>query len=109
MKDYYAAKTDALNQQKWLLRLNDLEMLRPMGLTEDDIVAYTSKENAMIKRLGEIRDKTDATFVQPGSVPNALVDAEAEDLAAIKKILKTDANFKKIHALEQEFVSQLIH
>jgi hypothetical protein len=108
MKGYFTTKTDALNQQKWLLRLNDLEMLRPMGLTEDDIVAYTSKENAMLKRLGEIRDKTDAMFVEPGSVPKAMAEAEAEDLAAIKKILKTEKNYQKIHALEQEFVGQLI-
>jgi vacuolar-type H+-ATPase subunit H len=97
MKGYYTAKTDAFNQQKWLLRLNDLELLRPMGLSEDDIVAYTSKENAMLKRLGELRDKTEG-----------MVDAEAEDLAAIKKILKNEANFKKIHALEEEFVGQIL-
>jgi|GEM_PF-5219576 len=108
MKGYFAAKTDSLNQQKWLLRLNDLEMLRPMGLSEDDMVAYTSKENAMLKRLGEIRDRTDATFVEKGAVPKSMTEAEAEDVAAIKKILKTEANYKKIRALEQEFVAQLI-
>ncbi len=107
-KDYFKAKTDSFNQQKWLLRLNDLEMLRPMGLTEDDMVAYTSKENALLKRLGELRDKTDATFVEAGSVPKAMADAEAEDTAAIKKILKTEANYKKIRALEQEFAEQIV-
>jgi hypothetical protein len=109
LKGYYEAKTDSLNQQKWILRLNDLEMLRPMGLTEDDMVAYTSKENAMIKHLGELRDKTDATFVEPGQSPKMMVDSEADDVAEIKKILKSEANFKKIRALEQEFVTQLIH
>ncbi len=108
MKGYYEAKTDSLNQQKWILRLNDLEMLRPMGLTEDDMVEYTSKENAMIKHLGELRDKTDATFVEPGQSPKMMMDSEADDVAQIKKILKSEANFKKIRALEQEFVTQLI-
>lgn len=108
MKGYYSAKTDSLNQQKWLLRLNDLEMLRPMGLSEDDMVAYTSKENALLKRLGDLRDKTDATMLKPGEDPHAMTDAEAEDIAQIKKILKTDANYKKIKALEKEFVAQLI-
>lgn len=109
MKGYYEAKTDSLNQQKWILRLNDLEMLRPMGLTEDDMVAYTSKENAMLKHLGELRDKIDATFVEPGQSPKMMLDSEADDVAEIKKTLKSEANFKKIHALEQEFVTQLIH
>jgi hypothetical protein len=108
MKDYFKAKTDSFNQQKWLLRLNDLEMLRPMGLTEDDMVAYTSKENALIKRLGELRDKTDATFVEPGGVPKAMVDAEADEIAAIKKLLKTEKNYLKIRELEKEFADQIV-
>ena len=37
-----------------------------------------------------------------------MVDSEGDDVAEIKKILKSDANFKKIRALEQEFVIQLI-
>jgi hypothetical protein len=109
MKGYFEAKTDSLNQQKWLLRLNDLEMLRPMGLTEDDMVAYTSKENAMLKKLGELRNKTDATFVEKGQSPKMMLDTENEDVNEIKRILKSEANYKKIRALEQEFVTQLIH
>ena len=106
MKGYFDAKTDSLNQQKWLLRLNDLEFLRPKGLTEDDIVAYISKENAMIARLGVLKSKIDGLYAEEGL--RTLNQAETDDLAEIKRILKSEANYKTIHALERDFVTQII-
>ena len=106
MQGYYEAKTDSLNQQKWLLNLNDLTMLRPMGLTEDDIVKYISKENALIARLASLQSKIDGVYADQGI--KSMTEAEVEDVAEIKHILKSDANFKKIHDLERNFVVQLI-
>lgn len=107
LKGYAEAKTDSLNQQKWLLSLNnDLTQLRAMGLTEDEMVAYTSKENALIMRLGTLRTKIDALYADEGI--KTLEQAELEDVAEIKKILKTEANYQKIRALEREFAKQLL-
>ena len=34
--------------EQWTLKLNNLQLLKPMGLSEDAIVKYVAKEEAML-------------------------------------------------------------
>jgi hypothetical protein len=102
MRGYYEAKTDPNYIQKWTLKLNDLTLLRSMGLNEEDIVHYISKEVNLVKKLGEIRKTIDAVYLNEGL--SQMRDAELESLAELKATVKTEANFKKIHDLEHEML-----
>src|SRR5262249_43914793 len=40
MKNYYEIKVDPKYIEQWTLRLNNLELLKPMGLSEESIVKF---------------------------------------------------------------------
>lgn len=105
-KGYFEARKDEFNQRKWLLRLSDINFFRPMGLTEDDMVAFVARENALIDRLGLLEQRIDGVYAEQGI--KSMSDAEEQDLAEMRRILKSDANLATVRTLEREFFTQLI-
>ena len=73
-----------------------------MGLTEDAVVKYVSKEATLIKRLGDLRAKIDKVYLNEG-----LSNMRSEELAEVnelKGLIGGDTNFDKIRALEQSSI-----
>ncbi len=106
MRGYYDAKTDPEYLEKWTLRLNDLAFLRSMGLNEENIVQFISKETNLVQRLGTLRSSIDAVYLGEGL--ERMRKAEAEDVGEIEKVIKGPANLKKIRAVEREFLREWI-
>jgi pSer/pThr/pTyr-binding forkhead associated (FHA) protein len=102
MRGYFDAKADPEYLEKWTLRLNDLAFLRSMGLNEENIVQFVSKETNLVQRLGALRSSIDAVYLGEGI--ERMRKAEAEDVAEIEKAIKGTANLKKIRAVEREFL-----
>ena len=103
MKNYYDVKSDDKTRDAWTLKLNNLEVLRPMKLSEEDIVMFIAKEMNLVQRLNILRGSIDAVYLNEGL--ERMRKAEEEDVADLKKILKGDANYQKIRELEKAFLA----
>ena len=105
MRNYYETKTNGEYIEKWTVRLgNDLELARSMGLSEEDLIRFAAKEASLVVRLGELRGKIDAVYLDDGI--KKMRDAEAEDLVAMKSLLQTPKNFKTMTDLEIKFLRE---
>ena len=104
MKGYFETKSDSSYIEKWTLHLNNIGFLRPMGLSEEDVVHFIAKETNLVQRLGAMRTSIDALFLQEGI--DRLRAAEVEDVAEIKALLKGDANYAKFKVAEEEFLHE---
>lgn len=104
-KNYFETKTDDACTSKWALHLNkNLGLLRSMNLAEDNIVQYIGKESSLVKKLGELRASIDAVYLSEGL--ERMRKTEDEYAAEIQKVLKGEANYKKIRELEREFLQE---
>ena len=106
MTKYYETKTDQATIDAWTLKLNDLSIIKPMKLSEEDIIQFMSKETNLVLRLGVLRDGIDAVYLDEGL--DRMHKAEAEGMAEILKILKTEENYQKIRKLEESFLKECI-
>lgn len=106
MKHYYEVKTDQATIDAWTLKLNDLSVIKPMKLTEEDIIQFMSKETNLVLRLGVLRDSIDAVYLDEGL--ERMKKAEAEGVAEILKVIKTEENYRKIRSLEEAFIKERI-
>lgn len=106
-RGYFELKTDPATIEKWTLRLNNIAFLKPLGLSEENIVRFIAKETNLVQRLGVLRASIDAVYLNEGL--ERMRNAEAEDMAEILAALKGEANYKKIRALEKEFLAKLSH
>lgn len=104
-KNYFESKTDDACTSKWALHLNkNLGLLRSMNLAEDNIVQYIGKETSLVKKLGELRSSIDAVYLSEGL--ERMRKTEDEYVAEMEKVLKGEANYKKIRGLEREFLQE---
>lgn len=106
MTGYLEAKTDPSATEKWTLKLNNIEFLRPLGLSEEDIVQFVSKETNLIQRLKALRGSIDAVYLDEGL--SRLRSAEAEDLVELKKAVKGEEHYKVLRKMEREFITAYI-
>ena len=104
LQDYFEAKTDPIYQDQWTLRLTNLEFLRSLSLTEDDMVQYIGKERALILKLGDMRANIDAKYSEIGL--ENMRQMERESVAQIKTVLKSEDNWSTIKRIEKEFMVQ---
>lgn len=102
MTRYYDVKSDGATIEAWTLKLNDLNILRPMKLTEEDIIKFVSKETNLVLRLGVQRSSIDAVYLNEGI--DRLRKAEDEDVKEMTEILKGEENYKKIREIEKTFL-----
>jgi pSer/pThr/pTyr-binding forkhead associated (FHA) protein len=104
MKGYYETKTNSDYIETWTLRLNDLNLLKKMKLSEEAAVQFVAKETNLVQRLGILRTSLDAVYLDEGI--SRMHKAEAEDSLEIKKILKNDENYQAIRALELDSIKE---
>lgn len=104
MKGYFETKTNPSYIEKWTLRLNDINFLKPLKLSEEDIVMFIAKETNLVQRLGVMRASIDAVYLNEGL--GRMRSAEVEDIEEIKKILKNPDNYAKIRAVEKAFLAE---
>lgn len=102
MAKYFETKTDKKYKESWTLRLNDLDLLRTLGLGEEDIIRFIAKEATLVSRLGNLRTSIDAVYLNEGL--QRMRTAEEEDLKEIKKTVGGEANYQKIRSVEQQFL-----
>lgn len=100
MDGYFETKADPMYIESWTLRLNDLPLLKSLGLQEEDIVRFIAKETNLVQRLGALRESIDAVYLDRGL--ESMRAAEREDLAEIRQILKSEEAYKKIRELEKK-------
>jgi pSer/pThr/pTyr-binding forkhead associated (FHA) protein len=105
-RNYLEAMQDSVFQDQWVLRLNNLEMLRSMKLNEDDIVQFIGKERALINQLGNLKESLDAKYLEQGL--EKMNQAEAQAVQEMKQVLKTDENWTTVRQVERDFVTQFI-
>ncbi|MEQ1876170.1 MAG: FHA domain-containing protein [Bdellovibrionia bacterium] len=106
LRNYYEAKVDPAYEKQWTLKLNDLEFLRSLKLTEDDMASVIGKEAAMIARLRELRDSLDAKYLDDGLAK--MNDAEIQTVKEMGEIFKDSDAFDKFKTLERDFTVTFI-
>lgn len=106
LRGYAEAKADPTYFDQWTRRLNDLEFIRSLGLSEEEIVRFIAREVNMVKRLTVLREAIDATKVDVGVA--GLRKAEEDDLKALEEIVKGTSNLKAILSLEKEFTTRFL-
>lgn len=104
MRSYYDTKLDLRYQEQWALRLNDLKLLRDLQLTEEEMILLVAKETNLVRRLGELRDKIDAVYLDEGI--RAMREAEDEAMKEIREIVKKDKHLEKIRRIEEGFLKK---
>jgi hypothetical protein len=104
-RGYFEMKTRPETIEKWTIRLNDLEMLRSLKLSEEDIVRFIALETNLVQRLGVLRSSIDAVYLNEGL--DRMRTAETEGMAEIKSVLKKDSSVRKIQELERKFLDDL--
>jgi hypothetical protein len=105
-RNYFEVMTDSVFQDQWVLRLNNLEMLRSMHLNEDDIVQFIGKERALINQLGALRQTLDAKYLDQGL--EKMNQAEVQAVQEMRQVLKTEENWSTVRQIEKDFVTQFI-
>lgn len=106
LRHYYEVKMNTSYQKSWTLRLNDLELLRTLGIGEEDIIEFIAKETTLIRRLGDLRNSIDAVYLNEGL--ERMRTAENEEVLVLKEIVKGEANFQKIRSLEDQFIKDFL-
>ena len=101
-RGYFDLKSKPETIEKWTLRLNDLELLRSLKLSEEDIVRFIALETNLVQRLWVLRSSIDAVYLNEGL--ERMRAAEAEAMAEITTALKTEMNLRKIRELERKFL-----
>ena len=104
MKGYFDLKSDSKTIEAWTLKLNDLNIIHPMKLSEEDVVKFVAKETTLVQRLGVLRGSIDKVYLAEGL--ERMRKAETEDVAEIVTILKSDENYRKIRDLERDFLAE---
>jgi hypothetical protein len=103
-RHFYDLKTDQDYETKWTDKLNDITLLKPMGLSEEDVVKYLAKETNLVRRLGVLRGSIDALHAEEGI--DRMRNAESEDVNELVTAVKGDFNYRKIRDLETDFYKQ---
>jgi len=106
LRHYFEAKTDEIYEKEWALRLNDLELLRSMKLSEDDIIKFIGKEAALVRQLMELREAIDARYLDEGL--GKMNQVEFQTISEMREILKGEANLEAIRGIERDFTLQFI-
>lgn len=107
LRNYFEAKTEPAYSEQWAILLNDVDFVRSMNLSEDDIVQFLGKEASLVAELWSIRQSLDAKYLEEGL--GKMNAAEVKAIEAFKEVLKTEDNYEKIRKRERDFTSQFIH
>jgi vacuolar-type H+-ATPase subunit H len=106
MRGYVEKKTDDVNAERWILRLNhDLDLLRSMKIGEEEIIQVVSKETNLVKRLGVMRESIDKRYLDQAL--ESMRKAEEAQVSEMIRILKGRENYMKYRAVERDFLDQL--
>lgn len=106
MKGYLEAKIESAYTEKWTLELNNLELMRSLGLNEEAAVQFIAKEYSLVQQLGTLRASLDANYLEQGL--GRMRDAEREAMQEMIQILGSEQNFKKIRKLERASVEKFL-
>lgn len=99
LEAYVQTKTDPEYTREWTMTLNDLELIRSMGLSEEDMVQVVTKEFNLVQRLRDLRDSIDAHYLEEGL--QKMREAEAETREELKSVLRTTKNYERLRRLER--------
>ena len=82
---YYAkVKLSPDYQRAWSLKLNDLEVIKALKVSEDKMVRYQAAQNALVKNLIDLRVQIDALYKDEGIARLSRLEAtERERMAQI--------------------------
>ena len=107
MKDYFETKSNSVYIEKWTLQLTtDLKFLNSIGLSEENVIMFVSKETNLVQQLGKLRDHIDAVYLQQGIDDMRKAEAEAEADFLTPTILKDRVTYEKIRHAEKAFIEE---
>ena len=98
---YAKLKSTTDYQTKWTLRLNDLELIKSLKVTEDRMVQIQASQNALRAKLIELRPSIDAVYLEEGI--GRLRKTEAEEKAHQIELLGSAQKLQRLQEVEREF------
>jgi hypothetical protein len=103
MKNYYPVVSSSDFQQKWTLRLNDLNLIKELKINEDQMVKFIAAESSLVSQLYQLRQSIDAVYLSEGL--ERMRKLEEQEKPRLLELLKTEQSLARIHQLEKQFLA----
>lgn len=102
-EQYVARELEKSYREDWILKLNEY-FVNELKLSENVIVTFIAKESNLLKELQTMRDGINPNFIEENKA--RMSELEKVFVDEVRRVLKSESNFKKFEKFKRDFYLQ---